>query len=120
MNDGKRSWLVLVGIVAAVSLASQWWWGEHDRSVGAQVAALARPGDIRMLGSQTCPVCEIARSWFDEHKIAYRECLIERDARCRADFDSGGYSGTPVIFVRGRPQLGFSPELIEQALAGRG
>ena len=106
----------LVVLVLGVSGASAWWARRHDDRLGAQVAALARPGDIRMIGSVTCAVCVQARHWFDSHRIAYRECLIERDADCRAEFDARQAPGTPLFVVRGMPQLGFRPERLLAAL----
>ncbi len=117
MGMSRRSLIGLAAAVLVIGAASQWWAGRHDGQVGARVAALARPGDIRMLGSETCAVCAVARAWFDANRIPYSECLIERDEACRAAFDAGGWSGTPVILVRGRPQLGFSPELLQEALS---
>jgi hypothetical protein len=120
VSVSRRSLLGLAAAVLAVGAAGPWWAGRHREEPGVQVAALARPGDIRMLGSETCAVCAVARAWFIANKIPYSECLIERDPACRASFDAGGYAGTPVILVRGKPQLGFSPELVRDALAGRG
>ena len=56
------------------------------------------------------------RHWFAKHQVAYSECLIERDAACRAAFDALGARGTPVLVVRGQPQLGFSPQRLRSAL----
>ncbi|MDO8420452.1 MAG: hypothetical protein Q7S90_10480, partial [Rubrivivax sp.] len=82
--------------------------------------ALAQAGDIRMLSSETCPICTVARTWFTEHRVPFSECLIERDAQCKADFDAARAPGTPLIIVRGVPQLGFNPERLRQALQPRG
>ncbi len=112
--------LGLLALIVAVGAANQWWFNRKAGEIGAQVAALARPGDIRMLSSETCSVCASARAWFTQNRIAYSECTIERDAACRADFESMRAPGTPVILVRGRPQVGFSPERLRQALAPAG
>ena len=116
VKTSKRSLLGLVALVLAVSVASQWWVGRHEQRLGGQVAALAQPGDIRMLSSETCAVCTVARGWFTEHRVPFSECLIERDAQCQADFDATRSPGTPVILVRGVPQLGFNPERLRLAL----
>ena len=108
--------VVLVVLVLGVSAGSAWWARRHDDRLGAQVAALAQPGDIRMISSVTCAVCLQARLWFDSHRIAYRECLIEHDAACRAEFDARQAPGTPLFLVRGMPQLGFRPERLLAAL----
>lgn len=111
---GLGVWLLLV------STASHWWAERQDRERGAQVAALARPGDIRMLSSQTCAVCAQARRWFTEHRVAFTECLIERDDACRQAYEAERAPGTPVIVVRGRALVGFSPQLLQAALEGEG
>jgi len=120
VSGSRKSFAGLVLLVLAVSAASQWWVGHHDRRLGAQVAALAQPGDIQMLGSETCAFCGAARVWFHEHRVPYSECVIEHDTACRAAFDAAGAPGTPVLVVRGRPQLGFSPEQLHAALQRAG
>ncbi|MBS0304189.1 MAG: glutaredoxin family protein [Proteobacteria bacterium] len=113
-----RYLMAFIVLVLLVSAASQWWARRQQGAVGEQVARLAQRGDIRMIASDTCVVCLLARKWFGEHGVAYTECSIERDAPCRADFEALGAPGTPVIVVRGRPQLGFSPERLLDALSG--
>ena len=119
-SPSRRSLLGLVLLVLVVSLASQWWVGRQERTLGAQVAALAQPGDIRMLASETCAICMVARAWFNEHRVPFSECLIERDAQCQVDFDATRSPGTPVIVVRGVPQVGFNPARLRLALQPRG
>ncbi|MDP2004981.1 MAG: hypothetical protein Q8K45_04840 [Rubrivivax sp.] len=70
-----------------------------------------------MLSSDSCSICVVARRWFTTHGVAYSECSIERDAACRADFEATRAPGTPVMLVRGVPQVGFSPERLRQALS---
>ncbi len=123
MRTSLRSWLVpalLLLLVLGGSLASQWWGGRQERGIGVEVAALAQPGDIRMLSSETCAICTVARAWFTEHRVPFSECLIERDAQCKADFDASRAPGTPLIIVRGLPQLGFNPDRVRLALQPRG
>lgn len=116
MNTSPRALLSLALLVAAVAGAQQWWVAHQRAEVGATVAALARPGDIRMLASDSCGVCVVARRWFTTHGVAFSECSIERDAACRADFEARRAPGTPVLLVRGTPQLGFSPERLRAVL----
>jgi glutaredoxin len=103
--------VLLVGGVVGVAA-----WLQAQRSLGSEVAQLARPGDIRMLASQDCSICPIARAWFREHGVAYGECVIERDPRCRADFDALRAQGTPVLLVRGQPIMGFEPHRLREML----
>ncbi len=110
MKATPQSLLGLVVLVLAVSAASQWWVGYQEGRLGREVAGLAGAGDIRMLASDSCGICVVARRWFQDHGVAYSECSIERDAICRQAFDAVQAPGTPVMLVRGVPQLGFNPE----------
>ena len=116
MKTSPRDLAGLALLVAVVMGASQWWAAHTQNAVGAQVASLARPGDIRMLSSDNCVVCVSARRWFEEHAVAYTECSIERDIACKTAYETTGLRGTPVLMVRGRPQLGFSPLRLRDAL----
>lgn len=116
MEPSSRSLIVVVVLALALSAGIQWWSGHVERRVGVQVAALVRPGDIRMLTSENCSACGHARAWFTEHRIPFDECTIERDAACRAEFETSQSQGTPLILVRGKAQVGFSAQLLLQAL----
>ena len=107
-------------MLLAISTANQWWAGREARQLGGQVAALAQPGDIRMLSSESCAICDQARQWFLENRVAFSECLIERDAACKAEFEATRSPGTPVMLVRGQPQVGFSSQRLLLALRGSG
>jgi len=116
MKTSRRSWLGLVLLILGISAASQWWGNRHEAAMGQRVAALAAPGDVHMLSSDTCGICVVARQWFTAHGVAYTECSIERDADCRSRFEALHAPGTPVILVRGQPELGFSPARLERRL----
>jgi glutaredoxin len=112
----RRSLLTLAVLVLAVSSASSWWAARQKADVGRQVAEQAKPGDIRMLSSRTCSICTVARLWFQEHRVPFAECFIETDAACASEFAATRSPGTPVVIVRGVPQVGFSPERVRDAL----
>jgi hypothetical protein len=110
--------LALAALVVGVGSAQQWWAGLHDERLGREVAALAAPGDIRMLGSESCAACQLARQWMVDHRVPFSECVIERDSACRAEHQAAGAAGTPVFVVRGKTQLGFTPQALKLALQG--
>ncbi len=116
MKASPHSLWGLALLVLVVGVANTWWASHQKQRLGAQVAALAGPGDLHMVASETCGVCIVARRWFTEHRVHFTECLIEQDADCRAAYERWGAPGTPVMVVRGQPQLGFSPELLRRAL----
>lgn len=118
----RRPWAGRFGLallVLGITAASLWWGQRQEASLGAQLAALARPGDLHMLSSDHCGVCTAARQWFTQHGVAFSECSIEREPACAAAYEALRVPGTPVILVRGRAELGFNPQrLRERLLAG--
>jgi glutaredoxin len=111
-RPSARSLLVLVLLILVASGGSQWWHGRSQQRLGQSLAALAQRGDIRLLSSDTCAYCTLARSWLTEHRVAFDECFIEREAACRAQFDALQAAGTPMVLVGGQAQTGFDPERV--------
>lgn len=111
-----RSTLGLLALVVVVTAASEAWRAWSADRLGRDVAARARPGDIEMIASDTCVYCAGARSWFQAHDVPFTECSIERDTACANRFAAQMAPGTPLLFVRGRPQVGFDPQRIADAL----
>ena len=60
-----------------------------------------------MISSETCPYCLAARRWMAEQGLPFKECLIERDTQCLADYQALGAAGTPTLVVRGHRVVGF-------------
>lgn len=120
MNASRNQWLGLAVLVLGVYAANRWWVDRHDDAQGQRIASMAQPGDIRMISSENCAICIEARQWLLRNEVAFSECQIERDATCRADFDALRATGTPVLVVRGQPQLGFNVERLRLALARPG
>ena len=117
VRSARWQLLGVLALVLLVSAASSWWVGYQGRALGREVAALARPGDIHMVSSESCAICLQARRWFTQHRVAFSECLIERDPVCQQLLASTQSPGTPVMLVRGQPQLGFDPSRLKRALA---
>ena len=116
MKASRRSIIVLVLLVLGIGVANQWWSGRHQADLGARLAALAQPGDLHMLSSQTCAICTASRLWMERHRVSFSECIIETDAACAAQFEATRAPGTPVMLVRDQPQLGFDAQRIIDTL----
>jgi len=116
MTGGLRSFLGVVAVGAAVAVTAQWFGDRAQAGLGEQLAQLAQPGDIRMISSLTCPSCTTARMWFQQHGVAFDECLIERDAACAATLQALPVRATPTLFVRGQVHTGFDAERVLRAL----
>ena len=110
--------LVLGLLVLGASAAMQGLRAWSQARLGPQVAALAKPGDIFMISSQTCSYCASARAWFEANQVPFGECLIERDAYCAAKYNALMAPGTPVLLVRGKRLIGFNAQAVADALAG--
>jgi glutaredoxin len=121
LRVSRWSFVGLLVLVLAVSGASQWWAGRHQAALGAQLAALARPGDIRMVSSLTCSYCAAARQWMESHGVSFGECFIENDAECASLYRAARAPGTPLMVLRGGgTMLGFDARRLRDALAPAG
>ena len=116
MKPRAGSIALLLALVLAAGAATQWWAQGSEARRGQQLAALARPGDIRMLSSETCVYCAAARRWMTEHNVRFDECFIERDAQCKLLYEAAQARGTPTLLVRGQVQTGFDAARVLAAL----
>ena len=115
-KPGPRALVLLLALVLGAGTASQWWAHGSEGRRGERLAALAGPGDIRMLSSETCVYCAAARRWMTEHRVRFDECFIERDAQCKLLYEAAQARGTPTLLVRGQVQTGFDAARVLAAL----
>lgn len=109
----------IVGFVIVVLLAfggTKAWSSYQRGQVGSKLAQAVQPGDIQMVSSTTCGVCQIAKRWFETNEVRVQECFVELDADCAARLKATGQPGVPVIFVKGKPQVGFDPQRVLRSL----
>ena len=99
--------LSLLVVVSLTALASWAWRGHVAAEDGELLVQRVKPGDIRMISSETCPYCLAARRWMKQQGIPFKECFIERDAICMGDYQALGAVGTPTLVVRGQRVIGF-------------
>lgn len=71
-------------------------------------------GRVVLYGTTWCGYCKKARQYFDAHHISYADLDIEKDAGARAQYDSFGGNGVPVIFVGNRRMNGFDASSFDQ------
>jgi glutaredoxin len=115
----RREVMVLVALVLLATVGWEAWQGWRRGAQGDDLARVARPGDIRLLSSQSCVYCDRARAFLTQHQVPFSECFIEQDASCAAEFKARQAAGTPLVLVRGQAQLGFSASQVMDALQGR-
>lgn len=114
----RRSWIRPLLIALAVWVLLQSWQSYHARQAAVSLAALAKPGDIVMLSSETCAYCKAANRFMTQHQIPFSECFIETDVACAERYRAQQSPGTPTLLVRGQRLVGFDPERIAQVLGG--
>lgn len=126
MTDGNRptssklrDWGVLAALLV-IAAGGTMLMREHreaaDAELAVHLAAAARPGDIEMFTTRTCPYCSRARSWLDAHRVPYTECNTDASAACAERFSRLGAVGVPTFLVRGQVQTGFQPQRLARAL----
>ena len=116
----RRQLIGLALLLLAITAGTEAWRSHLAARWAAPLVAVARPGDIRLISSVTCTYCTQARQWLTAAGVPFDECFIEREATCAQRFQALGGAGTPLVLVRGQPQLGFTPEQVARALGAAG
>jgi glutaredoxin len=115
----KRELFSFVAVVLCATLAFEAWQQWQSWRQAQALATLVRAGDLRLISSQTCVYCTQARRWLQAKALPFSECFIEQDAACAATYRALHSPGTPLVMVRGEPQLGFDPERVRRALSAQ-
>lgn len=97
-----------VGLLRAIeSLSATPPLREGDFS--SVTAAVGSP--VVLLSTSTCPWCEKARVWLDGQGIAYRDCVVDKDAFAADMLDRAGGDSVPQLLNTERAASGYEPEL---------
>ncbi|MBN1408635.1 MAG: NrdH-redoxin [Calditrichaceae bacterium] len=72
---------------------------------------------VIMFSTPTCSYCTLAKRYFREKNIRFRDVDVSRDLKAAADMQRRtGQSGVPVILINNRPIVGFDKNRINQML----
>ncbi len=67
-----------------------------------------------LFGTAWCPYCKAARNWFNANNLAFVNCDIETNKRCREDYValrmSKKATGVPTILYRGHIWGGYDED----------
>jgi glutaredoxin len=88
-------------------------------SAFAAATTSADAGKVVMYATQSCGYCAKARSYFDQHGIAFEERDIEKSPAAHAEWKSLGGIGTPLIVIDGERFQGYDESRLDAALAKR-
>ena len=78
----------------------------------------ARPAPkVILFTTPTCSFCTVAKRYFREQRIKFKEVDVSRNASAAADIQRRtGQTGVPVILINNRPIVGFDKIKINKML----
>ena len=72
---------------------------------------------VIMFSTPTCSYCNVAKRYFREKKVKFRDVDVSRDQRAATDMQRRtGQTGVPVILINNKPIIGFDKPKINQLL----
>ena len=72
---------------------------------------------VKVYSTLTCSYCHMAKEFFDEHKIEYKEFNVAEDAKAREEMiEKSGQMGVPVIDFDGEIIVGFNKAKLAKLL----
>lgn len=77
----------------------------------------AKKNSVTIYSTPTCSYCKMAKEYFKEHKIDFKEIDVAADSMAAQDMiRKSGQSGVPVIEVNGNIIIGFDKPALKKAL----
>lgn len=75
---------------------------------------------IKIYSTPTCPYCHLAKEFFEERKIEYKEFNVAEDKEAREEMiEKSGQLGVPVIDIDGEIVIGFDRVRLEKLLKAK-
>jgi glutaredoxin-like YruB-family protein len=75
------------------------------------------PQNIIIYSTPTCPWCKLAKNFFKEKGVEYKDIDVSTDEKAAEEMvHKSGQYGVPVIDIDGQIIIGFDQEAIEKAL----
>ena len=72
---------------------------------------------VIMFSTPTCSYCNVAKRYFRDKKVKFRDVDVSRDQRAATDMQRRtGQTGVPVIMINNKPIIGFDKPKINQLL----
>lgn len=76
-----------------------------------------KPHKVLIFTTPTCSYCNLAKRYFREKQIRFREVDVSRDRNAARDMQRRtGQTGVPVILIDNRPIVGFDKPKINKLL----
>lgn len=120
---GRSLVFLLLLIAAAGAIYSVFM---QPKPAPAEATAAAAKGASRkqlavvMYSAPNCEPCDRARTWMTGHGIQFEDRDVESWPPYARELEALGSRIVPVILVNNKPQYGFFPAYIDEALANNG
>ncbi len=86
---------------------------------GDQSSLLQRvDADVVLFSLSTCPYCTQARGWLNEHKVPFKELVVDHSPSAQSLFDELKEPGLPVLITKDRLIRGFASSAYAEAVGG--
>lgn len=80
----------------------------------------SKPPKIILFSAPGCTYCRMAKQYFQQKRLKFKEIDVSRDASAARDaVRYSGSTGVPVILINGRVVRGFDRKKIDQLLSQR-
>jgi mycoredoxin len=128
MRSRTSEWCTLIATVTlcfvlgyvAIGYARQTWFSARAEPVMVEADfsqhLKANQAPVLLYGTATCGYCQKARTYFQQHNIAFVDLRVDADPAANAAFKSLGRRSVPQIIIRNRLISGFNQSAIEDAL----
>jgi mycoredoxin len=103
-----KKWIVVV----AVLLVYQKWDVINHLIYPLPDYAADRNGQVIIYGTAWCGYCAQTRKLLDSNGISFYEYDIEKSSEGRAQYQSLGGKGTPLLLINGKVVMGYNPARI--------
>ena len=71
---------------------------------------------VVLLSTTTCPWCEKTRQWLGRHGVAYRDCIVDRDAFARSLLEQLNVETVPQLVTANAAVGGYDEALFGQVV----
>lgn len=118
-----RSLVFLLLLIAAAGAIYSVFMQPKPAPAEATAAAATGPKKqlaVVMYSAPQCEPCDRARTWMTGHGIRFEDRDVESWPPYARELEALGSRIVPVILVNNKPQYGFFPAYIDEALANNG
>lgn len=115
MHSGQKiralimSFWALIGLILFTASSQSVWSCQY-------VDHHSQTPPVILYTTSWCPYCHKALQFFDNIKVSYTNCDVERSPQGREQFNQLGGTSVPLIMIGNQKFEGFQPSILQQSL----